>query len=153
MKVLTVLEFIETKALFHDVMVYNDQRNSFDMKVCQITDPGVYFIIDHTNPNSPDILKVGKAEGRQGLKGRLNDYRADNIKRATWDSTSAKIMKIFKDPKMRKKLLVMCILPVPMIQSIFEGYTVNMSRARSIEELLSRQAETEGHSLLLSSQH
>jgi hypothetical protein len=145
---MTVLEFIDKKTTFHDDMIYNQDRNSFNMNICQITEPGVYFILD-----GKDILKVGKADGRFGLKGRINNYRADNLKRAAWDKTSAKILRIFEDPKMRKKKLKMYVLPVPMVESLFEGYTVKMSRARSVEELLSRQAESEGHSLLLSSQH
>lgn len=145
---MTVLEFIKTKAIFHDTMTYNVARNSFNMSICQITEPGVYFILD-----GDDIQKVGKADGRYGLKGRLNDYRADNFKRAEFDKTAAKILRLFSKPKMRKKTLSMYVLPIPMVESVFEGYTVQMSRARSVEELLSRQAEQEGHSLLMSSQH
>lgn len=144
-----VLDFIKNKAVFHDVMTYNDQRHSFDMQPCDIIDHGVYFFVDGI-----DILKVGKADGKFGLKGRLNNYRYDNLEaRSDTDRTAYRLYTIFQDPKMREKQIYVYVLPVPMVESIFEGYSVQMSRARSLEEQLSRQAEKEGHSLLLSGQH
>ena len=149
MTVLTVLEFIEQKAQFHGIMKYNEQRHSFDLEQCNIVDHGIYFFVDGI-----DILKVGKADGKFGLKGRLNNYRYDNLQtRAEFDRTANRLYTIFEDPKMREKSIVVWVLPVPMVESIFEGYSVQMSRARSLEEQLSRQAEKEGHSLLLSGQH
>lgn len=144
----TVLELIKEHAIFHDFTKYNPDRNSFDMNICRITEPGVYFFLD-----GDDILKVGKGDGRIGLKGRIGNYRQKNFAASNGDAQAKMINRVFSTKKMQKKKLSVYVLPVPMIDSPLYGRVVQMSRARSLELQLSKQAEEEGHSLLMSSHH
>ena len=66
----SVTNFIKDHAVFHSDMTYNCERKSFNLDSYQKTNQGIYFILD-----KEDILKIGKADGQKGLKGRVADYR------------------------------------------------------------------------------
>jgi len=142
-----LIDFVKQKATLHSVAKYNEENAQFKMPIYQSKQPGVYFIL-----LGDDIMKVGKADGRNGLKGRLNDYRAKNVIRLPNDPTARLIHDIMTS-ELKDKTLEFYVYEIPMVESILEGYTIEMSRARSFEKILSKQAEDEGHSMLLSSQH
>jgi len=142
-----VIDFVKKKATFHSSTTYDETTAQFKMPIYQSKTPGVYFIL-----YGNDIMKVGKADGRNGLKGRLNDYRAKNVIRIPNDPT-AKLFHDIMTTKLKGKVLDFYVYEIPMLETLLEGYTIHMSRARSFEIALSKQANEEGHSMLLSSQN
>lgn len=139
-----VLDFVRTRATYGGEMRYNAPRIGFDMPVLTSEVPGVYFILLGT-----DILKVGKAEGKLGIKGRLLNYRSTNRSRLPFDRTCQLVHRIMTTD-LKDQVLEVYYFEVPKTETLLEGYTVLTSMARSFEELLSRQARVEGHSMLLS---
>lgn len=142
---LTVLEFMHTHATLHSSMDYDPSRKSFSIQPCEDSTPGVYFIV-----NGHDILKIGKAEGRHGLKGRINSYRS-NLSTRKNDHTVDRIFSAMTG-KLHGAILQMYILPLPKEKAVFKGYEIELQMARSLEEALSKQARLERHSMLLSGQ-
>lgn len=143
-KPMPVLDFVRTRCELGGAMNYNESRIGFDMPVLATEQPGVYFIL-----HDADILKVGKAEGKLGLKGRMLNYRSTNRARLPFDRTCQLVHRIMTED-LRDKTLEFYYFEVPKTESVLEGYTVMTSMARSFEELLSRQARAEGHSMLMS---
>lgn len=142
---LAVLEFMHTHATLHSSMEYDSNRKSFSIKPCEDTTPGVYFIV-----SADDILKIGKAEGRYGLKGRIKSYRS-NLSTRKNDHTVDRIFFVMTG-KLHNCVLHMYILPLPKEKVLFKGHEIELQMARSLEKTLSKQARLEGHSMLLSGQ-
>ena len=146
---MTVLEFINLIATPHDEMIYDSSRMGFDMKQSEITNPGIYFFVESDN-----ILKVGKADGERGIRGRLNDYRKKNITKDGKPNTkTAELI----DKKMRTllkgKKIKVYVFEIPSKDEDIHGFKIKTNNARALELVLSRQAKDEGHQLHLSGQH
>jgi hypothetical protein len=143
-----VLDFIKNTAVWHDEMKYDETRAAFNMASSKNTDIGIYFIV-----YGKDILKVGKADGKKGLAGRIHDYRSSCKSRLNRDNTARLINETMTSKKWKGKALEFYTYSVPEVEMNIHGYKIKLSGARSLEEQLSRQAEKEGHSLALSAQH
>lgn len=143
---MTVLDFVNKKAKFHSTMTYNLPKKSFIMESCDCTVAGIYIIMHEL-----DILKVGKAEGKYGLHGRLSSYTHDLSKRIT-DKSVQLYERIMTGP-LKDKTLQIYTCQVPAKKTLFEGLELELHLARSLEYKLSKQAKAEGHSMLLSGQH
>jgi len=141
-----IKNFIRDKATFHSEMTYDETRICFNIKPYRSTETGIYFILD-----GEDILKVGKAEGKQGLAGRIGSYRSSQITRLSNDRTTQLLFNTMTKSH-KGKTLSLYVFEIKMIETIFEGYPVKTSLVRSFEETLSRQARSEGHSMVLSGQ-
>ena len=145
-KILSALEFVREKAKFHSDMEYSEERSGFLMDQCKSLSPGIYFILDNE-----DILKVGKADGVYGLKGRMNSYRSNLSARRGKDHTVDRFF-LHMTGALKNKVLQMFIYEVPVTEIISEGYVIPMNIARGLEKILSQQAKKEGHTMLLSGQ-
>ena len=143
---MSVINFIKTRAIRHSSMKYDESRMCFLMEPYRSTETGIYFIVDEN-----DILKVGKAEGKNGLAGRLGSYRTSQVTRYPNDRTTQLLFKTMTTTH-KDKWLDMYVFEIPMSEVLFEGYAVKTSLARSFEETLSRQARLEGHSMAMSGQ-
>lgn len=143
---MTVLDFVKDKAKFHSIMTYNPAKKSFIMNPCHCTVAGIYIIMHNFN-----ILKIGKAEGKYGLHGRLSSYTHDLSKRVT-DKSVQLYERVMTGP-MKDKELEVYTLQVPAKKTKFEGLELELHLARSLEYTLSKQAKAEGHLMLLSGQH
>ena len=143
-----VIDFIINSSVWHDNMKYDESRAAFNMSSSQNTDIGIYFIV-----HGKEILKVGKADGKKGLAGRIQDYRSSGKKRLHRDKTALLIHETMTSKKWKGKELEFYTFNVPEVEMTIHGYKIKLSGARSLEEQLSRQAEKEGHSLALSAQH
>jgi len=143
---MSVIDFVKNRATFHSHMQYDESRMCFLMDAYRSIETGIYFILD-----GDDILKVGKAEGKNGLSGRLGSYRSSQVTRYPNDRTTQLLFKTMTTTH-KDKILSMYVFPIPMSEVLFEGYTVKTSLARSFEETLSRQARLEGHSMTMSGQ-
>lgn len=144
---LSVLEFMHKHATPHSVMTYDVSRRGFVLEKCLDTTAGIYFIV---RDNPEDILKIGKAEGKYGLKGRIQTYRSDLSKR-THDHTVKRYYEQMTGPLLGV-VLKMYILPLPKETKNILGYMLEMQIARSLEQLLSKQAKEERHTMSLSGQ-
>jgi hypothetical protein len=157
-KNLSVDKFISKKCRFLSTMVYDPERYGWEINLDGLsTMPGVYFIVrDSLNKSSKfDILKVGKAEGKRGLRGRMQSYTSTSVARKDWDRTIRYIhdsMRTLLDNKGKHCEIKLYYFEIPMQTTLFEGYELNMSIIRSFENALSLQAGKEGHSMLLSGQ-
>ena len=146
---MTVKDFIILKTNLHSSMRYDESRMCFLMEPYRSTETGIYFIVDDNDKF--DILKVGKAEGKYGLSGRLGSYRSSQVTRYPNDRTTQLLYKTMTNTH-KDKWLSMYVFEIPMSDVLFEGYVVKASLARSFEELLSKQARAEGHTMVLSGQ-
>lgn len=144
----SVLNFVNKIARIHSNMQYDLTRCSFIMEPYKNNASGVYFILD-----GDDILKIGKADGTNGLKGRIASYRANHSKRKMIgnDYTLNRFYELMTG-EFNNKTLKMYVYEVPNKEIILEGYTVKADMARGLEKILSQQAKSEGHSMLLSGQ-
>jgi hypothetical protein len=143
-----VTEFIKEHALFHSEMTYNTERKSFNLDPYENKDPGIYFILD-----KEDILKIGKADGKQGLKGRISTYRTRLVKNfEKGDSTVLLWNKVMTDT-LNETVLSIYLLPLQPHKITYKGIEVEMLVARSLEYELSKLASIQGHSMLLSGQN
>ena len=147
MKDINVLEFIAANAKLHSNMVYNFDRKSFNLQPYGDTTPGIYFILDEN-----DILKIGKADGRLGLKGRVSTYRARLVTRYKVGDPTVLLWEKIMTGKLDGKILKMYVLPLEPTYANFKGIEVEMLMARSLEYKLSKLASLEGHSMALSGQ-
>jgi len=145
---LKVLDFILKEACFHSDMHYIPERNGFKLKPYEKAIPGIYFIID---ADAKDILKIGKADGKFGLKSRINSYRSNLSKRLQTDKT-VKLFHRKMNTNLKNKILKMYIYEMPPLKIKIQSYEVEAQAARSLEALLSLSARKEGHSLELSGQ-
>jgi|TARA_R110000764_G_scaffold135110_1_gene223196 hypothetical protein len=144
----SVIKFIQEHALFHSEMAYNCKRKSFNLDSYEKTNQGIYFILD-----KEDILKVGKADGQTGLKGRIATYRnslVENFKRG--DSTVVLWNRVMTG-SLSDRVLSIYLLPLEPEKKLFHGVEVELSIARSLELELSKLAKQQGHSLKLSGQN
>ena len=142
---LSVLDFINTYAKFHSSMVYIPERKSFNLAISDDDRPGIYFIL-----NGEDILKIGKADGKNGLKGRIKSYKS-NLSSRRQDPTVARIYQAMTGV-LKNQELSLYLLPLPPIRQQIMGYWLDLQMARSLEYQLSTQAKHEQHSMLLSGQ-
>tara|TARA_Y100000748_G_C15397078_1_gene449879 strand:+ start:66 stop:518 length:453 start_codon:yes stop_codon:yes gene_type:complete len=143
-----VLEFIRANALFHSDMYYANEKKSFNLKPYSNSDPGVYFIL-----YEDDILKIGKADGKQGLKGRVATYRTSLVSRYKQGDPTVLLWEKVMMKTLKGKILKFYLLPLPPIKEVFKGIEVELLMARSLEFKLSQFARDEGHSMLLSGQN
>jgi hypothetical protein len=143
---MTVLEFIKSKATFHSEMHYLKPEKSFAMNPCKIKTSGIYFIL-----HGDDILKVGKAEGKHGIQGRLWSYRSNLSKRK--DDKTVQLFEKVMTKELKDRVLNIYFYETPPVNIKHEGFELQAHYARSLEIHLSKQAKCEGHSLLLTGQH
>lgn len=162
---MTVEDFILTKATYISTMVYNKERYGWDIPILPSNIPGIYFIVrsgsfretvsrDVEKPRL-DILKVGKAEGRSGLRARMYSYTSTSVNRKEWDRSIKYVhnaMHSLLDENGKHCDLHLYCFEIPMRKVIFEGYELESSIIRSLEKTLSIQASFDGHSMLLSGQ-
>lgn len=143
---MTTLEFVKKIAKYHSEMKYDESRCSFIMEPYKNTATGVYFILDGDN-----ILKIGKAEGINGLKGRVASYRLNHSKRKMTgnDYTLNRFYELMTG-EFKNKILQMYIYEVPHQEVVLEGYLIKTHMARNLEKILSQQAREEQHCMLLS---
>jgi hypothetical protein len=141
-----VIDFVKNKAVKHSLMNYCEDRKSFTMDVYYGKNPGIYFILDGNN-----ILKVGKADGKNGLQGRLSSYRGRLSSRSS-DYTVQLIYAKMTGPLKNKTLEMWVYELKPVILNV-EGFEVEAQMARSLESKLSLLARNEGHTLELSGQN
>lgn len=146
-KQLSVFEFMRKHAKKHSDMTYDVSRRGFILDKCSDTSTGIYFIV---RMDTHDILKIGKAEGKYGLKGRIQTYRS-NLSKRTGDHTVKRYYDVMTGP-LEGVMLEMRILPLPIETKNILGYEVEMQVARSLELLLSKQAKEERHTMSLSGQ-
>jgi len=117
---------------------------------------GVYcFAKDIDNKWGLDILKVGKAEGANGFQGRFHQYTSSASGRADEDRTVWFIhnaMQLVEAHYGENCSMQLYILPLEDVRVEKDGHLLEASIIRSYEKALSKQAESEGHSMLLSGQ-
>jgi hypothetical protein len=144
----SVTNFIKDNAVFHSDMAYNCERKSFNLDSYQKNNQGVYFILDKAN-----ILKIGKADGQQGLKGRVADYRKSLVSMFKNGDPTVLLWNREMTGSLSDKILSMYLLPLESKKILFRGVEVESSIARSLELALSTLAREQGHSLKLSGQN
>lgn len=144
---MAVIEFMKKYASFHSDMTYDLTRKGFFLDKCSDTTTGIYFIV---RKDTKDILKIGKAEGKYGLKGRVQTYRSKLDSRVN-DKTVERIFTAMTGV-LAGVTLEMYILPIPTQTMNFNGVLVELQIARSLELALSKQAREESHSMYLSGQ-
>ena len=154
---MTVEQFILTKATYMSTMTYDKERYGWDIPNLPSKTPGIYFIVRDKSSTDPtlDILKVGKAEGKYGLRGRMQSYTSTSVNRKDWDRTIQYVhnaMHSLLDKKGNHCDLHLYCFEMPMSKVLFEGFELEASIIRSLEKTLSVQATGEGHSMLLSGQ-
>ena len=142
-----VLDFIRANTIFHSEMKYNIARKSFDLKPYKNTEPGIYFILDNA-----DILKIGKAEGKLGLKGRIATYRTRLVKQYETGDATVILWNKTMTTTLNNKVLNMYLLPLEPRKIDYKGVEVEMLIARSLEHELSKLARSQGNTMLLSGQ-
>lgn len=162
-KTLSVIQFIKKHAKLHDDDVtYNDVDYKWNIKSYPNKNPGIYLICVRVN-GKLEILKVGKAEGVKGIYQRLSQYRSSGKNRVEgvsetgrYDRSVLTVHIAMQDVyKQYGKKVVMEIYTheMPKLNIDYCGYTLESSHIRSLEKLLSLQAEKEGHSMTLSGQN
>ena len=145
-----VLEFVKTQCVkVNSPLRYlpDESRFCWDdaTSVSLPTQSGVYFLLSH---NDTKIQKIGKADGRGGLKGRLRGYTA---KKTPHKINTDKTDRLWRE-KMTNHLLGESISvfyyetsPMEINKSYIQGnvehsLVVEAQWARSLEEKLSRLA-------------
>lgn len=156
---MTVENFILSKAVYISTMEYEPDRYGWNIAALPDKIPGIYFIVRAGKFKGKgaklDILKVGKAEGKQGLRGRIQSYSSTSINRKDWDRTIRYLhtsMQTLLDENNDHCEIKLYCMELPMTKVLFEGYELEQSMIRSLEKTLSVQATQEGHSMLLSGQ-
>jgi hypothetical protein len=152
-------DFILSKATLVSTMTYEPDRYGWDVPCLPSKVPGIYFIVREgkfrRKGAKMDILKVGKAEGVYGLRGRIQSYTSTSINRKDWDRTirylHTSMQTLLNENNEHCKIKLYC-MELPMTKVLFEGYELETSMIRSLEKTLSIQATQEGHSMLLSGQ-
>lgn len=146
---------IKKYAKFHSHMIYNEDKKSFNMKRLSNKNSGVYFILEICDNSKVHIHKVGMADGKNGLQGRLSTYWQDNNSRLKNDKD--KTMKFFYNTmtnELKDRVLTMYYMEVPVTAISMFGYDeITSSPVRDLEYKLSVDAEKEGHPLTLSKFH
>ena len=145
---ISVLNFIQQHAIFHSDMVYDESRKSFNMNSYENNHPGIYFILD-----GDDLLKIGKADGNTGLKGRISTYRTRLVRSYETGDQTTILWHTVMTGNLKSKKLKMYVLPIDPIKVSFKGLEVNAMMARSLEKKLSELANIQGHSMMLSGQN
>lgn len=156
---MTVEDFVLSKATLVSTMTYEPERYGWDIPFLPYGIPGIYFIVRsgkfRGKGHKLDILKVGKAEGEYGLRGRIRSYRATSVNRKDWDRTirylHTSMQSLLNEDNEHCKIELYC-LEVPKSKVVFENYVLEQSIIRSLEKTISIQAKSEGHSMLLSGQ-
>ena len=144
----SVTKFLKEHSFFHSEMTYNGERKSFNLDSYQKTNQGIYFIL-----HKEEVLKIGKADGQQGLKGRVATYRARLVKNFENGDPTVVLWNRVMTGSLRDSVLRMYLLPLTPEKKFFKGIEVEISMARSLEFELSKLAEQQGHSLKLSGQN
>ena len=145
---INILNFIQEHAIFHSDMVYDESRKSFNMNPYENNRPGIYFILD-----GDDLLKIGKADGNTGLKGRISTYRTRLVKSYETGDQTTILWHTVMTGNLKSKKLKMYVLHIDPIKVSFKGVEVNAMMARSLEKKLSELANIQGHSMMLSGQN
>ena len=145
---ISILNFIQEHAIFHSDMVYDESRKSFNMNSYENNHPGIYFILD-----GDDLLKIGKADGNTGLKGRISTYRTRLVRSYETGDQTTILWHTVMTGNLKSKKLKMYVLPIDPINVSFKGVEVNAMMARSLEKKLSELANIQGHSMMLSGQN
>jgi len=145
---INVIEFISENALFHSEMTYNLERKSFDLDPYESTYPGIYFILDNQ-----DILKIGKADGKQGLKGRIANYRSRLVKNFEKGDSTVLLWNTVMTGSLNETVLSIYLLPIIPRTTTHLGIEVEIMIARSLESKLSKLASKQCHSMKLSGQN
>tara|TARA_B110000444_G_C18596592_1_gene480997 strand:- start:144 stop:587 length:444 start_codon:yes stop_codon:yes gene_type:complete len=145
---ISILNFIQEHAIFHSDMVYDESRKSFNMNSYENNHPGIYFILD-----GDDLLKIGKADGNTGLKGRISTYRTRLVRSYETGDQTTILWHTVMTGNLKSKKLKMYVLPIDPIKVSFKGVEVNAMMARSLEKKLSELANIQGHSMMLSGQN
>ena len=83
-----VKKFIKQNAKFFSHISYDRTRYGWDFSnwTTSIKNPGIYFIVMNIN-GVLDILKIGKAEGQNGLYQRFSYYKSSGANRVDTDRT------------------------------------------------------------------
>jgi len=147
-EMINVIEFISENALFHSEMTYNLERKSFDLDPYESTYPGIYFILDNQ-----DILKIGKADGKQGLKGRIANYRTRLVKNFEKGDSTVLLWNTVMTGSLNETVLSIYLLPLEPRTTTHLGIEVEIMIARSLESKLSKLAKKQHHSMKLSGQN
>tara|TARA_B110000908_G_C10033694_1_gene348582 strand:+ start:212 stop:655 length:444 start_codon:yes stop_codon:yes gene_type:complete len=145
---ISILNFIQEHAIFHSDMAYDESRKSFNMNSYENNHPGIYFILD-----GDDLLKIGKADGNTGLKGRISTYRTRLVRSYETGDQTTILWHTVMTGNLKNKKLKMYVLPIDPIKVSFKGVEVNAMMARSLEKKLSELANIQGHSMMLSGQN
>jgi len=150
-----IKNIIKNYANFHSYMIYNEQKKSFDMKVLSNVNSGIYFIVEIDCNEKVLIHKVGMADGKKGLTGRMNTYWHNNCLTISKekDKTITMIDRVMTN-ELKGRVLAMYYMEVPTtIISLFGYDDIKQSPIRDLECKLSVDAKKEGHPLLLSKFH
>ena len=153
---MSIAKFIKQNAKFFSQISYDRTRYGWDFSnwTTSIKQPGIYFIVMNIN-GILDILKIGKAEGQNGLYQRFSYYKSSAVNRVESDRTIFPLHNAMLD--VEKKYGKNCkmelhIMPIEKTLVEMHGFTVEASVIRSLELQLSIAAKNEGHSMLLSGQ-
>lgn len=144
---LSVREFMLIHARRHSDMTYDESRMGFLLDKCYDISTGIYFIV---RKDTKEIQKIGKAEGKYGLKGRIATYRGKLASRK--NDKTVEIYKKAMTGVLAGVPLEMHILPLPTKTMDYLGIEVELQMARSLELTLSKRARDEGHGMHLSGQ-
>lgn len=151
---MTVDQLVKKKAKFHCVAKYDPSRYGWNLQNYPNKNTGIYIMCVERD-DFMDILKIGKAEGNEGLYKRFSYYRATSINRVDTDRCIMPIHNAMKEVEKRYGKgceIHVYTLEIPKQETNFLGYSVESSFIRSFEKQLSLQAKREGHSMLLSGQ-
>jgi hypothetical protein len=133
----------------------NHERRNCRVEVGKETRQCVYFIVQFLNgvidfsKDNAVIQKVGKADGEEGLYGRISGYNCDNVDKP--DRSITKLYNVFNEQLNGQTLHLFYIPFEPIITDIPGNFTVEVSRAREAEKMYAYYARVQGHPLLLSS--
>ena len=144
-----VVDLILNRCTFLGKSKWDSEECGFlQLPICQTKCSGVYFILFRKK-----VLKVGKADGAQGLYARLYSYRSKNKKRLQGkypDQFTATFSEKMNSPELKGKSLSFYYYEIPKIETTLEGFKVQTCMARSFEKELSIQARLQGHPMTLS---
>lgn len=143
-----VIDFVLNKCTLLGKSKWDAETYGFSqLPKCPTKQTGVYFVL-----HGKKILKVGKADGAQGLYHRLYSYRCNNASRLRGnyiDSFTASLNKKMTT-LLKNKSLSFYYYEIPKKETTLEGFKVQTCMARSFEKELSVQCRLQGHPMTLS---
>ena len=146
--IMSVIEHIKKVAVRHGEAYYSMEEWCWKFNPVEETRKGVYIFVSKDG----DILKVGKADGKRGLLGRLNEYWKPSKSFLKNPSSSASVMKRVQEADRRVVDAVIYYIPLDPIQVTVSSFSIQATPARELEEFIAARAHEEGHSLLFSKQ-